>query len=244
MESYSDFAYIYDMLTRDVEYEKRADYIQELISLHTNIKPELIADIGCGTGTMCNILSKRGYDMIGIDGSSSMLNVAKEKSDDSILYLNQEMTEFELYGTVDVILSMLDCVNYLTDEGAVEKFFSLAYNYLNPDGLLIFDINSLYKFENVLSDNIFNFEDDKIFYSWENDFDGKICEFYLNFFVEDKDGTYQRITEQHFERAYSVEYLSTALENAGLKVVGVYGDMSKKSPSLDEERIYLVAKKL
>ena len=166
MESYSDFAYLYDTLTKDVEYEKRADYIEQLISRHTDIKAELIADIGCGTGTMCNILSERGYDMIGIDGSDSMLNVAKEKSSDSILYLNQQMTEFELYGTVDVILSMLDCVNYLTEDGEVERFFSLAHNYLNHGGLFIFDINSEYKFEKVFANNIYNYEDDNVFYSW------------------------------------------------------------------------------
>lgn len=243
MESYSDFAYLYDTLTKDVEYEKRADYIEKLISMHTDIKAELIADIGCGTGTICNILADRGYDMIGIDGSDSMLNVAKEKSSEGILYLNQQMTDFELYGTVDVILSMLDCVNYLTEDGDVERFFSLAHNYLNPDGLLIFDINSICKFENILANNIFNYEDEKVFYSWENDFDGEICEFYLNFFVEGDDGRYQRITEQHFERAYSVEFLSETLKDAGFELAGIYGDMSLETPSDDEQRIFFVAKK-
>lgn len=244
MESYSDFAYLYDTLTKDVEYEKRADYIEQLISRHTDIKAELIADIGCGTGTMCNILSERGYDMIGIDGSDSMLNVAKEKSSDSILYLNQQMTEFELYGTVDVILSMLDCVNYLTEDGDVERFFSLAHNYLNHGGLFIFDINSVYKFENIFANNIYNYEDDNVFYSWENDFDGEVCEFYLNFFVENKNGTYQRITEQHFERAYTAEFLSVALKEAGFELCGVYGDMTFDAPGDDEQRIFFAAKKL
>ena len=243
MESYSDFAYLYDTLTRDVEYEKRADYIQQLISRHTDINVELIADIGCGTGTMCNILSQRGYDMIGIDGSDSMLNVAKEKSSDDILYLNQRMTEFELYGTVDVILSMLDCVNYLTEDGEVEEFFALAHNYLNHEGLFIFDINSVYKFENILSDNIYNYEDDNVFYSWENSYDGEICEFYLNFFVQGDDDTYQRITEQHFERAYDTAYIKNALEQAGFEVVGIYGDLGFDSPADDEQRIFFVAKK-
>ncbi len=243
MDSYNDFAYLYDMLTGDVEYEKRADYIEKLIECHMDVKPELVADIGCGTGTMCNILAQRGYDMIGIDSSDSMLNIARSKSDSNILYLNQDMTEFELYGTVDVILSLLDSVNYLTDDGDIEKFFVLADNYLNPGGLLIFDINTLYKFENILSDNIFNYEDDKIFYSWENSFDGEICEFYLNFFVERSDGTYRRITEQHFERVYTVDYIKSAIENSGLKLLGIYGDMSLDMPKNDEQRIFFVAKK-
>ena len=244
MDSYKDFAYLYDMLTQDVEYEKRADYIENLMSLHMPHKPELVADIGCGTGTLCNIFSQRGYDMIGIDSSDSMLNVARGKTEDSsILYINQDMTEFELYGTVDVILSLLDSVNYLTEDGDIEKFFALANNYLNPDGLLIFDINTPYKFENILADNVYNYEDDKIFYSWENCFDGEICEFYLNFFVEDADGRYTRITEQHFERCYTVDDIKDALTTSGMELLAIYGDLSLQMPKNDEQRIFFVAKK-
>ena len=142
MDNYCDFAYLYDKLTADVEYVKRADYLEDLFKNSMEYKPVLIADVGCGTGTICNILSDRGYDMIGIDSSYDMLNVAREKSQDkSILYLNQDMTEFELYGTVDVITCMLDSLNYLIEDGEIEEFFKLCHNYLNPEGLLIFDIN-------------------------------------------------------------------------------------------------------
>ena len=244
MNKYSDFAYLYDSLTHDVEYEKRAGYLEKLFDIHLNKKPELIADVGCGTGTICNILCERGYDMIGIDSSYDMLNVAQEKSNGkSILYLNQDMTEFELYGTVDVILCMLDSLNYLTEDGQIDKFFSLCKNYLNPEGIVIFDINTVYKFENILSDNIYNFESDEMFYSWENSFDGKICEFYLNFFTENEDGTYNRITEQHFERAYTYDEIKSAISKSGLELVSVYADMSLDKPDFDEERVFFVAKK-
>ena len=242
MESYMEFASLYDMLTGDVEYEKRAYYIEQLIEKFMSKKPELIADIGCGTGTMCDILQKRGYDMIGIDSSEAMLNIAREKNN-KILYLLQDMTSFELYGTVDVILSLLDTVNYLTEDGELYNFLLLAKNYLNPSGLLIFDINSPYKFKNILSNNIYNFENDDVFYSWENDFDGRICEFYLNFFVKDDNDKYTRITEQHFERCYEIEEIKTLVEKAGLTLLGVFGDLSQKTYKNDDERIFFVIKK-
>ena len=244
MDNYCDFAYLYDKLTADVEYIKRADYLEDLFKNSMEYKPVLIADVGCGTGTICNILSDRGYDMIGIDSSYDMLNVAREKSQDkSILYLNQDMTEFELYGTVDVITCMLDSLNYLIEDGEIEEFFKLCHNYLNPGGLLIFDINTVYKFENILSDNIYNYEDDDVFYSWENSFDGQICEFYLNFFVKKSDGTYNRITEQHFERAYTVEHIKSALKQCGFDDVNVYSDMTMTTAKEQDERVFFVVKK-
>jgi len=244
MDNYIEFAYLYDKLTLDVEYGKRVDFLEEIFKANMEYKPCLIADIACGTGTVCNILSDRGYDMIGIDSSFDMLNVAKEKSGNkSILYLNQSMTDFELYGTVDVILCMLDSLNYLLDDGEIETFFKLCMNYLNHGGLLVFDINTLYKFENILCDNIFNYEDENLFYSWENSFDGEICEFYLNFFVKQADGSYNRITEQHFERVYTIEQIKNALSIAGFQHVKLYSDLKLQLPGEQEERVFFVAKK-
>ena len=232
------------MLTEDVEYQKRADYLELLFKKYLKDKPVLIADIGCGTGTMCSILSDRGYDMIGIDSSASMLNVAREKSEGKdILYLLQSMTEFELYGTVDVCLSLLDSVNYLTDDDDFDRLIKLVKNYLNPGGLFIFDINTPYKFENILADNIYTYENEKVFYTWENSFDGKICEFYLNFFVENENGTYNRITEQHFERCYQIEELVDIIKNNGMTVVSVFGDLSEKMYKNSDERVYFIVKK-
>lgn len=244
MTSYADFAYLYDMLTEDVEYEKRADYLELLFKKFMPDKPSLIADIGCGTGTMCSLLSDRGYDMIGIDSSDSMLNVAREKSEGkNILYLLQDMTEFELYGTVDVCLSLLDSVNYLTEDGDFDKLIKLVKNYLNPGGLFIFDINTPYKFKNILADNIYTYENDNVFYTWENDFDGEICEFYLNFFVDDNNGKYTRITEQHYERCYEIDCLKEIIEENKMSVLAVFGDMTENMYKNNDERVFFVVKK-
>ena len=245
MASYLSFAYIYDSLTTDVEYQKRADYLEELFKKHFNGKPELICELGCGTGTMCNILSDRGYDMIGIDMSESMLDVAMQKSvGKNILYLNQDMREFELYGTVDVIICLLDSFNYITDIADLEKIFALCKNYLNPDGLLIFDVNTKYKFENVLSDNTFTYDTDEIYYVWENNYDTKtkLCEFFLTFFVEN-DGVYDRIDEYHVERCYEDKEILNALEKTGFNDIHTFGDMSFEMPKNDDERVFYLAKK-
>lgn len=244
MNSYADFAYLYDKLTEDVEYQKRTEYIEKMFLKYSDKKPSLIADLGCGTGTVCNILADKGYDMIGIDSSDSMLNVAREKSlGKDILYLLQDMTEFELYGTVDVCLSLLDSVNYMTNDGDFERFISLVKNYLNPGGVLIFDINTPFKFNNILADNIYTYEDENIFYTWENSFDGELCEFYLNFFVKNNDGTYSRITEQHFEKCYEIEYLVSKIEAVGMKVEAVFGDLTEKLYKNTDERVYFIVKK-
>ena len=242
--SYGEFAFIYDALTDDVEYEKRADYVKKLIDKHFPGKASLLCDLGCGTGTMCKLMNKRGYDVIGVDSSESMLAVASSKSEgQEILYLNQDMTEFELFGTVDVFLSMLDSVNYITEPESLDKMFSLVKNYLNPEGIFIFDVNSKFKFENVLSDNTYTYEVDSIFYSWENYYEDELLDIYLNFFVENEDGTYNRINEHHMQRYYSDEFIKSLCIKNGFSVEGVYGDLSLDSPCDDCERIFYVIKK-
>ena len=243
-ESYNDFATIYDSLTDDVEYEERVKYIESLIDMHLGKNPDIVCDLGCGTGTVCTMLSQKGYDCIGIDSSESMLSVATDKNPDGkILYLNQDITEFELFGTVDVFLSMLDTVNYITETDGIENLFRLAHNYLNPDGIFIFDINSLYKFENILGNNTIVYETGDVFYTWENYYENEELEFYLNFFVAQNDGSYKRFTEEHFQRYYSIEYLSEIASKYDFTVCGIYGDMTLEKPLDKEERIFIVLKK-
>lgn len=241
--SYGNFAFLYDTLTDDVEYEKRCDYLEKIFSKHLDFKPSLIADLGCGTGTVCTNLSDRGYDMIGIDSSEMMLGEAfKKKGERQILYLNQDMTSFELYGTVDVFLSMLDSMNYITSLEELEDVFALVKNYLNPGGIFVFDINTPYKYEQVLSDNTFTYDDKGIFYVWENSFDGEYCDFLINFFVEEN-GTYSRFTEEHTQRCHTFKEVLGLIEKSGLSLEGVYNDLTFDDPTGTSERIFLVLKK-
>ena len=242
-QSYSQFASLYDALTSDVEYEKRCDYLETLFDKHLSEKPSLICDLGCGTGSVCQILSKRGYDMIGIDSSEFMLDVASKKEGrEKILYLNQDMTEFELYGTVDVFLCMLDSLNYLTETEDVDKVFSLVKNYLNPGGIFIFDVNTFYKYDKVLSDNTFVFEENGIFCTWENSFDGQWCDYLLNFFVKNKNG-YSRHTEEHSQKYHSDETIRRLAEKHSLKIEAVYSELSLEKPHINDERVFYVLSK-
>ena len=161
---YNAFAEVYDRL-QDADYAKFADYYERIFEKY-GIKPELVLDLACGTGNITVPMSQRGYDMIGVDLSVEMLNIAREKAQaagQNILFINQDMTEFELYGTVDAILCALDGVNYLTADGETDELFRLAENYLNPGGLMIFDINTEYKLREVLGSNTFVNEEQGIY---------------------------------------------------------------------------------
>lgn len=243
MNGYGDFAEIYDELTFDVDYSAMCNYIEELFVRHLSKKPQLIADLACGTGSVCIEMDSRGYDMIGIDISPQMLNRATEKSENrKILYLNQDICEFELYGTVDCFTCLLDSVNHLTDDGDIERLFSLVHNYLNPHGVFIFDVNSEYKFEHILSDNIFTYENDNIFYVWENNYEDNICDMYVNFFVNNGE-SYKRIEQAHSERFYSDDEILRVADDCGLKLCGVYGEGTFSKPTDDCQRKFWVLKK-
>lgn len=245
-ESYGRFAQFYDKLTFDVPYEEYADFI-ELQIKKNNVKPELIFDLACGTGTLASVLSKRGYDVIAADYSEEMLGCAIEKyGNDKILFLNQPMQEFELYGTVDVIVCALDSLNYLTEDGDLEKVFALCHNYLNDDGIMIFDVNSEYKFNNILADNVYTYEIDDIFYVWENYYDKseKLCDFYLTFFLQNKDGLYERVDEHHVERCYTETEIKDALLESGFEISDTFDGYTKEAAKENSERIvYCVHKR-
>lgn len=243
MQDYGEFARIYDELTDDVNYKARCSYIEEIFGRYCKKKPKLIADLACGTGSVCIELDRRGYDMIGIDLSADMLSVAAEKSEGKgILYINQDICDFELYGTVDAFLCLLDSVNHLTSDGDIDDLFSLVHNYLNPEGLFVFDVNTLYKFERVLSDNVFACDNGKIFYAWENDYQDEICRMSVNFFVKKGDG-YKRIIQEHEERYYSPDFLRDKAEQYGFAVEAVYGELTFNKPEDDCQREFWILKK-
>lgn len=243
---YNDFAAVYDKL-QDINYAEFVNYYEKIFE-RLGKKPELVLDLACGTGNITIPMAERGYDMIGIDLSCEMLNFAREKAMEkgqSILFLNQDMTAFELYGTVDAIVCALDGINYLTKEGDLEKLFKLAENYLNPGGIMIFDINSEYKLSKILGNNTFVSEEDGIYYVWRNEYSEKtrICEFELNFFVENEDGAYDRFDEFQEEKAYRIDEISSAVETSGLVLEGCYKPFGFTTASDTDERIFFVISK-
>ena len=253
-EGYTAIAGIYDKLNADIDYSSWADFVESCFDKYLAARPELVLDLACGTGSMTLELASRGYDMIGVDGSEDMLSVAYERSEGKgILYLCQDMRSFELYGTVGAALSCLDSINYLLSEDDLKKTFSLVHNYLDPDGLFLFDMNTPYKFENIYSDNAYVLEDEMVygdgeetaavFCGWQNQYDREsgICDFYLSVFEEDEDGRYIRSDEHQRERCYTLESVKRLLGESGFEFIGCFSDFDFSEPKADCQRWYIAA---
>ncbi len=233
-------------MTLDIDYVKWADYVEKIIQKN-KVKASMILELGCGTGSFGIEMAKRGYEMICLDLSSDMLDRASEKASEvgtDILFLNQDMSSFELYGTVDVIVCLLDSFNYLIKPAQAQKMLKLVHNYLNPGGLFIFDVNTEYKFENILCDNLFYEIGDDITYIWENEYDpkSKKARFDLTFFVREGQ-IYRRFDETHYERAYNHEEITELIKKSNLEFVAVYNHLTLKKPSETNERNFYICRK-
>lgn len=243
MDAYGKFSGVYDQLMLDVPYGQIAELIDREIKVQ-KLNNRIVLDLACGTGTLTGLLCQKGYEMIGVDGSTEMLIKAREKNP-GVLFLNQPMEELELYGTVGAIVCCLDSLNYLTEDGMLNTVFKLCNNYLEPGGLLLFDVNSEYKFEHILSDNIFTFDSEDIYYTWENDYspEEKLCDFYLTFFVK-QGNVYERFDEMHTERCYSDGEICRALEQNGFSVKKKCDGFTNKKATTDSERVFYVCENI
>lgn len=247
MKSYEALAAVYDRLRGEVDYSAWGDFFERCFK-RFGISPSLVLDLGCGTGSMTLELAARGYDMIGVDASEQMLSRAMSRmyreGRSGVLFLQQDMRELELYGTVGAVVSTLDCINYLTGEGDLARCFSLVHNYLDPDGLFLFDVNTPYKFRTVYGDNAYILEDEGSLCAWQNEFDEKsaLCRFYLSVFRETQDGRYVREDEEQTERCYSREQLTEALTSAGFADICFFGDFEFGAPTDTTERWFVAAR--
>ncbi len=246
---YDAIASVYDKLNKDIDYGAWATFFEKCFEKHLSQRPELVLDLACGTGRMTRVLAERGYDMIGIDGSTDMLGEAYGAGGEGILYLMQDMREFELYGTVGATVCCLDSLNYLLTEADLKKTFSLVHNYSDPDALFIFDVNTPYKFENIYSDNSYVLEDENdeglaLYCGWQNFYDreSRVCDFYLSVFEEDEDGSYYRSDEQQKERCYTKDELCEALSECGFELLGIYAGYNFEEIQENTERWYFVTR--
>ena len=243
---YNILASVYDKF-QEIDYKRFIAFYEEIFKKY-NIEPRLILDLGCGTGNITIPMAEKGYDMIGIDLSVEMLEIAAEKArkaDKDILFLNQDMSDFELYGTVDAMVCALDGVNYLTEDGQLSDMLSKLHYYLNPGGILIFDINTEYKFRNILDGSTFVYDDNDAYCVWNSEFDQEegICYFDLNIFTQNPDGTYTRRDEFQEERAYSVEDVKKTVEECNLELLGVYDNLSFNPLTDQSERLFFVVRR-
>ena len=245
MEAYTDFALVYDELMDNTPYEVWCEQITAVLS-DNGIEKELILDLGCGTGVLTELLARKGYDMIGIDLSQEMLNRAIEKRDASklpILYLQQDMREFELYGTVKAVVSVCDSLNYLLEDEDVIQTFRLVNNYLDPQGLFIFDFNTVYKYKEVIGDATIAENREDCSFIWENYYheQEKINEYEITFFIKEGE-FYRRFEETHFQRGYTVEEMQDFLLKAGLEFISMKDADTFLDVTDESERVCMIAR--
>lgn len=246
MEAYTGFAEVYDLFMDNIPYEEWGTYVKGLLKEY-GVDEGLVLELGCGTGTMTEILASAGYDMIGIDQSEEMLEEALEKKQESgheILYLCQDMREFELYGTVRAIICICDSMNYILEEEEVLGILtSAAHNYLDYGGLFIFDLNTEYKYREILGEQTIAENREEGSFIWENYYDKEeqINEYDLTLFIREEEQLYRKFEETHYQRGYSLEQMHTLVEEAGMEFLAAYDAETKKSPTADSERIYIIA---
>lgn len=244
--SYTSFASVYDELTKNVDYNNRAHYIQKILKKY-NIENGLLLDLACGTGSLSIELSKLGFEVIGTDASYDMLSEAQNKaiqSGENILFLCQKMEETDLYGSVRAIICALDSINHITDYELIKKTFKIIKNFLDTDGIIIFDANTVYKHQQVLADNIFIYDEKNVYCAWQNKLlsDKKTVNINLDFFVKDGEN-YFRSGENFNERAYTDEELSFAVEDAGFSIISRFSESTFSLPTETTERItYIVGR--
>jgi 2-polyprenyl-3-methyl-5-hydroxy-6-metoxy-1,4-benzoquinol methylase len=243
MDAYTGFAAVYELFMDNIPYEEWARYIQKILQEH-GIENGLMLELGCGTGSLTRIMSAKGYDMIGIDNAAEMLAVALEQEREkpkNILYLLQDMCEFELYGTVKAVISICDCINYVTEPKDLLQVFCLVNNYLDTKGIFIFDMNTLYKYKEILGATTIAENREEGSFIWENFYDEeeRINEYDLSIFIPEGE-LYRKYEEVHYQRAYTIEEILELIEQSGLKLLNVYDAFTFEKPKVDSERVYFV----
>ena len=245
MEAYTEFATVYDTFMDNVPYEAWKKYLVDILKAE-GIKDGLLLELGCGTGRMTRLLAAEGYDMIGVDNSEEMLSVAREYTMENteILYLLQDMREFELYGTIRAVVSVCDSMNYILEEADLREVFSRVHEYLEEDGVFIFDLNTVYKYRDLLGETTIAENREEGSFIWENYFDEEsaVNEYDLTLYIREDGESYRRFEEVHYQRAYDLKTIDRLLADAGMELTAAYDAFTKEPVRDDSERIYVVAR--
>lgn len=260
MERYTVFADIYDEFMDNIPYEGWADYIHSILE-ENGIKDGLVADLACGTGTITRLLAGYGYDMIGIDISADMLTRARDIEYESdcetgILYLMQDMREFELTFPVQAIVSLCDSMNYMRNSDELKKVFDRVRENLESGGIFIFDMKTEHLYRDVIGNTTHSDIRDDAVLIWDNEYDDitKDNTYYLTIFLEacEEDGDsedyetaslYERYEEEHIQHAFDISEVSMLIKESGLELLHVYGGDTGMPPDEMSERVYFICKK-
>lgn len=243
--AYGEFAKIYDeLINEDINYDEMVDRIIEICNSY-NVELNDYLDIACGTGNVTIRLAKYFKNIYGVDLSEDMLREAFDKFKEARIkgkIICQDMTELSLNKEFDLITSVLDSTNYITDLNDLQNYFNGVYTHLKSNGLFIFDVNSYYKLSEILGNNIYTYSEEEVFYTWENVFEDNLLSMFLTFFVK-KGDLYERFEEEHLERAYTEKELEKELEKANLEVLAKFDGYTENDVQANTERIVYVIKK-
>ncbi len=242
MGSYENFARVYDELMDNVPYEEWSEFIIKILQ-EKEITDGLVLELGCGTGKLMTLLGHAGYDMIGVDNSVDMLQIAREKTLGDFLYLLQDMREFELYGTVRAVVSVCDSINYVTEKEELREVFRLVNNYLDPEGLFVFDFNTEYKYREMIGETVIAEDREDVSFIWFNEYDEEshLNDIDLKVFVQEEGNIYRKFQEEHVQRGYTLEEIKELLEESGLVFLQAYDEYTAQTPQPDSGRILVVA---
>ncbi len=246
MSDYGDFARFYDKFTKNVDYPARARYFDAVIQKY-NPDASLLLDLACGTGSLSFEMEPFGYDIVAVDNSYEMLSVAMEKREmleSNVLFLCQEMSELDLFGTIDATVCALDSINHILDEDELMDVFSKVSLFSNKGAVFAFDVNTVYKHQQILGDNCFVYENGDTFCAWRNalDKDGVTVDISLDFFDKtETDGLYCKYSSDFSEKAYEIDDLKDMLSKTGFTVKAVFDEDSFLPVRRDSQRAVIVA---
>jgi SAM-dependent methyltransferase len=247
MNIYSGFADYYDRLTDNVPYEKWADYYERIFRKYRK-KPHMILDLACGTGSLSKLLAERGYEVIGVDGSEEMLSYALEKTDgmkNQPVFIAQPLERLDLYGTAEAAVCSLDSLNYITSPASLKRVFSKLYNFLEPGGLFVFDLNTEARFL-AHANETFIREDEDFYCVWKASYsqNTRVCRYDIDIFEgPDDEEKYTLLREIHKERYYPESEIRDLLAETGYSLLGVFGELKLTSPGEGEQRIFYVSER-
>lgn len=239
--SYNAFAEFYDILTENVDYKVRSEYISNFFSRYKKDGKRLL-DIACGTGSFAEIFADLGYSVTGVDLSEDMLTIAEEKCRGRVNFIKGDMCDLKFRESFDFCICMLDSVNHLTNYNDLKRLFKSAYNALCKDGLFVFDVNTVYKHKEILADNSFVFDYEDFFLSWDNEFVGDNSVRILIDIFSYNGKNYDRFSEEFFEKAYTAEEICNALD--GFEVLGIFDELTQNPPGDESQRLYFICKKV
>ena len=246
MNAYKALAVNYDRLTNDVDYEATVAFYRQILAAE-GLHPRTAVDLACGTGSVTAILARMGIPTTGVDMSEEMLTVAQQKTMDLTprpFFSCQRLERLALPRAVDLAVCALDSLDYITEPKSCREAIRRAYRALNPGGIFIFDMNTRYKYEELLGDNSFCETREDSSFIWENYYDPEeqVNQYDLTLFIKEEDDLFRRYEETHFQRAYEIETVRKLIEEAGMKWEGVFDVETGKEPTACSERIYIIAR--